>query len=75
MVKEKFAQNICSRSQNIMNMIVCKNTFVFYVLFFMFFMFLLTAVAVKNNQTLAGIYFIFLKKRPRPILKRIKDQI
>ena len=27
---------------------------------------LLTALIVKNSHILAGIYFIFLKKRPKP---------
>ena len=30
---------------------------------------LLTALIVQNSHILAGIYFIFLKKRPRPNLK------
>ena len=33
------------------------------------FMYLLTALIVKNNDILPGIYFIFLIKRPRPNLK------
>ena len=37
--------------------------------FLLLFMFLLTALIVKNIHILAGIYFIFLKNRPRPNLK------
>ena len=49
---------ICStfkKSQNLMNMIVCK-----------IFMSLLKALIVKNSHILAEIYFIFLKHCPRP---------
>ena len=35
---------------------------------------LLTALIVKNSHILAGIYFIFLKKRPRPNLKGFQYQ-
>ena len=37
-------------------------------------MYLLTALTVKNSHILAGIYFIFLKKCPRPNLKGIQYQ-
>ena len=33
---------------------------------------LLIALIVKNSHILARIYFIFLKKRPRPNLKGIQ---
>ena len=36
---------------------------------------LLTALIVKNRAFLAGIYFIFLKKRPGPNLKVFRYQI
>ena len=36
---------------------------------------LLTATVVKNIGIYAGIYFIFLKKRPRPNLKGFQYQI
>ena len=39
--------------------------------FLLLFMSLLTALIVKNSHILAGIYFLFLKKRPRPNLKGI----
>ena len=39
------------------------------------FMSLLTALIVKTSLILAGIYFIFLKKRPRPNLKGFQYQI
>ena len=35
----------------------------------------LTALIVKNNHILDGIYFIFLKKRPRQNLKDFQYQI
>ena len=35
----------------------------------------LTAVIVKNSHILDGIYFVFLKKRPRPNLKGFQIQI
>ena len=47
----------------------CLQTFVFL------FMFLLTAPIVRNSHILAGIYFIFLKKRPGPNLKVFRYQI
>ena len=37
--------------------------------FLLLFMYLLTALIVKNSHILAGIYVIFLRKRPRPSLK------
>ena len=43
--------------------------------FFLLFMSLLTAHIVNNSHILAGIYFIFLKKRPRPNLKVFQYQI
>ena len=36
---------------------------------------LLRAPIDKNSHILAGIYFIFLNKRPRPNLKDFQDQI
>ena len=54
-------------SQNIMNIVVCK--------IFFSFLSLLTALIVKNSHILAGIYFIFLKKRRRPNLKCFQYQI
>ena len=36
---------------------------------------LLTAFIVKNSYILAGIFFIFLKKGPRPNLKGFQYQI
>ena len=36
---------------------------------------LLTAFIVKNSHVLAGIYFIFLKKGPRPNMKGFQYQI
>ena len=36
---------------------------------------LLTALIVEKSHILAGIYFIFLKKRPRQNLKDFQDQI
>ena len=50
-----------------MNMIVCK--------IFFCFLYLLTALIVKKSHTLAGIYFAFLKKRPRPNLNGFQYQI
>ena len=50
-----------------MNMIVCKFSFDFYVL--------LAALIVKNSQILAEIYFILLKKHPRPDLKDFQQQM
>ena len=35
---------------------------------------LLTAPIVKNSHILTAIYFIFLKKRPRPKLKDFQYQ-
>ena len=49
-----------------MNIIVCK--------IFSCFLCLLTALIVKNSHILIGIYFIFLKKRPRPNLKGFQYQ-
>ena len=40
--------------------------------FLLLYMSLLTALIVKNSHILARIYFIFLKKRPRPNLKGIQ---
>ena len=37
-------------------------------------MHLLTALIVENSHILAGIYFIFLKKRPRPNLIGFQSQ-
>ena len=36
---------------------------------------ILTALIVKNSHILAGIYFVFLTKRPRPNLKGFENQI
>ena len=36
---------------------------------------LLTAFIVRNSDILAGIYFIFLRKGPRPNLKSFQYQI
>ena len=36
---------------------------------------LLTPLIVKDSPILPGIYFIFLKKHPRPYLKRFQYQI
>ena len=44
-------------------------------IFFCFFTSLLTGLIVKNSYFLAGIYFTFLKKRPRPKLEGFKYQI
>ena len=52
-MKGEFAQP-SKGHKNIMNMIVYKILFCFLSL--------LTALIVKNNHILAGIYFIFLKK-------------
>ena len=38
-------------------------------------MFLLTTPIVKNSNILTGIYFIFLKNRPRPNLKIFRYRI
>ena len=38
-------------------------------------MFLSTPLIVKNSRILAGIYFIFLKKRPRQNLKDFQYQV
>ena len=38
-------------------------------------MYLLTAFIVKNSHIFAGVYFIFLKKGPRPNLKGFQCQI
>ena len=43
--------------------------------FLLLFMSLLRALIVKNSHILAGIYFIFLKKRSRPNLKGFQYQI
>ena len=52
------------KSQDIMNMIDCKIFFYCFVL--------LTALTVKGSHILAEIYFIFLKKRPRPRLSNFR---
>ena len=36
---------------------------------------LLTALIVKKSHILPGIYFIFLKKRPIPNLKGLREKI
>ena len=41
---------------------------------FLFFLSLLTAPIVKNSYILDGIYFVFLKRRPRPNWKSFKIQ-
>ena len=41
----------------------------------LFFMSLLTALIVKNSHALAGIYFIFPERCPRPNLKGFQYQI
>ena len=51
-----------------MTMIVCKN-------FLLLFMSLLTDPIVKTSHNLAGIYFIFLRQRPKPNLKGFQYQI
>ena len=56
------------KSQNIMNMIVCK-------VFLLLFRSLLTAFIFKKSHILVGIYFIFLEKGPRPNLKGFQYQI
>ena len=43
--------------------------------FLLLFVSLLTAPIAKNIHILTGIYFIFLKKRPRPSLKVFQYQI
>ena len=43
--------------------------------FLLLFMSLLTALIVKNSHILAGIYVIFLKRRPRPNLKGFQYQL
>ena len=49
-----------------MNIIVCKISFCFLSL--------LTALIIKNSRILAEIYFILLRKRPRPNLKGFQYQ-
>ena len=44
-----------------MSMLVCKISFGFHVF--------VTAPTVRNSYILAGVYFIFLKKRPGANLK------
>ena len=56
MVKRKFSKTTKS-----------LKTFAFF--FFLHFISVLTAPIVRNNHILTFIYFIFLKKRPRPDLK------
>ena len=56
------------KSENIMSNDCLEN-------FLLLFISLLTAPVVKNNHILAGIYFIFLKTRPRPNLKGLQYQI
>ena len=56
------------KSQYIMTMVACK-------IFFWLSMCLLRAPIDKNSHILAGIYFIFLNKRPRSNLKDFQDQI
>ena len=41
----------------------------FFFFFFLLLSSLLRALIDKNSHILAGIYFIFLQKRPRPNLK------
>ena len=41
----------------------------------MLFMSLLTVPVAKNSHILAGIYFIFVKERPRPNWKVLQYQI
>ena len=43
--------------------------------FLLLFMSLLAASIVEDSDFLAGIYFIFLKKRPGPNLKVIQYQV
>ena len=54
------------KSQNIINMIVCK-------IFFSFFK--KNGRFAKNGHTLPRIYFIFLRKCPRPNLTEFQHQI
>ena len=48
-------------------MTVCKIFFSFYVF--------INISIIKNSHVLAGIIFIFLRKRPRPNLKGFQYQI
>ena len=60
-------RKICStikKSQNIMNMIVCKNSF-------LFFMSLLTALISKNSHTLTAVYFTVLRKTSQTKLEKL----
>ena len=66
--EERKIYSTIKKSQNIMNMIFCKT-------FSLIFMSLLTALIVKNSHILAGIYFAFLKKRPRLNLKGFQYQL
>ena len=42
--------------------------------FLLLLMSLLTALIVKNSHVLAGLYYIFLEKRPKPNLKGFQYQ-
>ena len=44
-------------------------------IFYSLFMFLSTHLIVKNSRILAGIYFIFLKERPRQNVKGFQYQV
>ena len=59
MVKRKFSKTTKS----------LKTFAIFFFFFFLHFISVLTAPIVRNNHILTIIYFIFLKKRPRPDLK------
>ena len=43
--------------------------------FILLFMYLLTVSIVKKSHSLTGIYFIFLKERPRPNSKVLQYEI
>ena len=43
--------------------------------FSLLFISLLTALIFENSHIVAGVYFIFLKKHPRPNLKSFQHQI
>ena len=56
---EKKTCSFITKSQNITDIVACK-------IFCCFFLPLLTALIIQNSHILAGIYFIFLKRRREP---------
>ena len=56
---EKKTCSSITKSQNIADIVACKISCCFFLS-------LLTAVIIQNSHILAGIYFIFLKRRRGP---------